>query len=141
MTGWRADAACRGINPDLFYPVKGDVAGSKAARAVCASCPVAGECLDEAIATNERDGIWGGATERQRRETRQARGRLDRLASHGTDSRWATGCDCSACAHAYERLVLEARATLPGSGTRQRKVRVERGRRLSTGTTAIGRTG
>ena len=62
---WRQRAACRGVDPDIFYPVSDDDAGE--AKAVCARCPVREPCLEYALVNRERDGVWGGATERERR--------------------------------------------------------------------------
>ena len=62
---WRQRAACRGVDPDIFYPVSDDDAG--AAKAICAQCPVREACLEYALVNRERDGVWGGATERERR--------------------------------------------------------------------------
>ena len=49
----------------MFYPVSDEEA--EAAKAVCATCPVRQSCLEYALANRERDGVWGGATERERR--------------------------------------------------------------------------
>ncbi|HEV2370192.1 MAG TPA: WhiB family transcriptional regulator [Acidimicrobiales bacterium] len=62
---WRKRAACRGLDPDIFFPVTDEEAGE--ARAVCGVCPVREACLEYALAARERDGVWGGATERERR--------------------------------------------------------------------------
>lgn len=62
---WRQKAACRGVDPDIFYPVSEEEA--EEARAVCRACPVLETCLEWALANRERDGVWGGATERERR--------------------------------------------------------------------------
>ena len=62
---WRAHAACRGIDPNIFYPVSDDEA--EEAKGICAACPVRQACLEYALANRERDGVWGGATERERR--------------------------------------------------------------------------
>lgn len=64
-TSWRQHGACRGIDPDVFYPASDEEA--EPAKAVCAVCPVREACLDYALAKRERDGVWGGATERERR--------------------------------------------------------------------------
>lgn len=64
---WQDRAACRGMDPDLWFPPKGLTA--KEGRAVCAACPVAVECLEYAIAT-QPEGTWGGASKRQRRRLR-----------------------------------------------------------------------
>ena len=65
VASWRKRAACRGVDPEVFYPVTDEEAG--VAKAICASCPVREACLDWALRTREKDGVWGGATERERR--------------------------------------------------------------------------
>lgn len=62
---WRQRAACRGVDPDIFYPVSDEEAED--AKAICATCPVRQLCLDWALANREKEGVWGGATERERR--------------------------------------------------------------------------
>ena len=62
---WRQKAACRGLSTDIFYPVSDDDADE--AKSICAVCPVREACLEWALDTREREGIWGGATERERR--------------------------------------------------------------------------
>jgi len=62
---WRQRAACRGVDPDVFYPPYEDEGDE--AKAICATCPVRQACLEFALAHRERDGVWGGATERERR--------------------------------------------------------------------------
>jgi WhiB family redox-sensing transcriptional regulator len=62
---WRQRAACRGVDADIFYPVSDD--GSEEAKAVCASCSVRQACLEYSLAAREREGVWGGLTERERR--------------------------------------------------------------------------
>ena len=66
---WQTSAACRGLDPDLFYPGRGG--DTAAAKAICAVCPVVAECLQYAIQAGERLGIWGGQSERDRRPVRQ----------------------------------------------------------------------
>jgi WhiB family redox-sensing transcriptional regulator len=72
-TSWRERAACLDMPANLFYagPHENDVAAN--AREVCASCPVAGECLEFALVHDERFGIWGGTSERERRRLRRLR--------------------------------------------------------------------
>jgi len=70
---WTTQAACHGLDPDLFFPERGDIAAVRAAKQVCTECPVAGECLEYAQAHNERDGIWGGLSGRERRALRAGR--------------------------------------------------------------------
>lgn len=62
---WRDDALCAETDPDAFYPEKGH--STSDAKRVCASCPVASECLTYALEHNERFGVWGGLSERARR--------------------------------------------------------------------------
>ena len=64
-SSWRQNAACRGIDPAIFYPPSEEEA--EEAKAICAACPVRQACLEYALAARERDGVWGGATERERR--------------------------------------------------------------------------
>ncbi len=62
---WRQRAACRGVDPDVFYPATDEEA--EPAKAICAVCPVRSACLEYALVNRERDGVWGGATEKERR--------------------------------------------------------------------------
>jgi WhiB family redox-sensing transcriptional regulator len=69
---WKLDANCRGLDPDMFLPHRGDTAGTTEAKAVCIECGVRRDCLDYGLM--EKRGIWGGFTERERRSIRKARG-------------------------------------------------------------------
>jgi WhiB family redox-sensing transcriptional regulator len=73
---WVGDALCAQTDPDIFFPEKGG--STLSAKQVCASCPVREECLDYALRMDERFGIWGGTSERQRRKlsARRVDGRL-----------------------------------------------------------------
>jgi WhiB family redox-sensing transcriptional regulator len=62
---WRAKGACRGLDPVIFYPVSEDDAVE--AKRVCGMCSVNDICLEYALVNRERDGVWGGATEKERR--------------------------------------------------------------------------
>lgn len=64
-TSWSSRAACRGLDPSVFFPVDDDEAGT--AKMVCAGCQVREVCLEFALGQRERDGVWGGCTERERR--------------------------------------------------------------------------
>jgi WhiB family transcriptional regulator, redox-sensing transcriptional regulator len=68
---WRQQAACRDYDTDIFFPDSDAAAGP--ALEVCASCPVRDACLEFALTTNQPDGIWGGATETERRRMRRRR--------------------------------------------------------------------
>lgn len=65
---WRARSACRTKPTWMFFPARGDHETVKAAKAVCATCPVSAECL--AANLQERDGIYGGLSGRERRDLR-----------------------------------------------------------------------
>jgi WhiB family redox-sensing transcriptional regulator len=61
---WAAEGKCRGEDPSIWYlddykSVKGKK-NAKLAKKICGSCPVRLKCLDYALTTNERYGIWGG---------------------------------------------------------------------------------
>lgn len=62
---WRQRAACRGVDPSIFYPISDEAADE--AKAICASCAVRQSCIEYALAAREREGVWGGLTERERR--------------------------------------------------------------------------
>ncbi len=70
---WQASAACAGEMGSAFYPpVRPErksvrVSRENRAKAVCASCPVRSDCLEHARTHDERYGIWGGMTGRERR--------------------------------------------------------------------------
>ena len=62
---WVDEALCAQTDPEAFFPEKGG--STRIAKATCARCFVQAECLDWALTTNERFGIWGGLSERERR--------------------------------------------------------------------------
>ena len=70
LLAWQRHAACRGLEAAIFYPTDSDgVVDDEAAceaKAVCAACAVAGDCLEYAIAVREKDGVWGGQTAAER---------------------------------------------------------------------------
>lgn len=66
---WKADAACRDSDPELWFPGRGE--SHEQANRICARCPVRQECFDFAMRHGERFGIWGGRSERQRRRLRR----------------------------------------------------------------------
>jgi len=74
-TDWRDYAACRDVDPDMFFPL-GTVGASlpqiEQAKRVCRMCPVSGPCLRWALDHGD-DGVWGGTTEEERRRRRQSR--------------------------------------------------------------------
>ncbi|MEQ9161146.1 MAG: WhiB family transcriptional regulator [Ilumatobacter fluminis] len=70
---WRMLGACRGLDPTIFYPDRDDEAD--VAKQVCAECSVQQTCLDYALTQREKAGVWGGATERDRRRILRQRRR------------------------------------------------------------------
>lgn len=76
---WSGQAACRGLDAAIFYPPSEEEA--QPAQDVCAACGVRQACLEFALATRERDGVWGGATERDRRRIVRQRRRARREAA------------------------------------------------------------
>jgi len=72
-----ASGNCRDESPSLFFPSDG--VGVEVARRVCEDCPVRVECLEYALASGIDHGVWGGASERERRRIARRR-RLERAA-------------------------------------------------------------
>ena len=68
---WQDLANCRGADPDLFFPERG--ASTRTAKGICRECSVRNECLEFAIVSSEKFGIWGGLSERERRKIRRQR--------------------------------------------------------------------
>lgn len=70
---WMDHAACRGMDPDLFFTERGESTAEP--KRVCAGCPVRLACLEHALAINEREGVWGGLSARERRYLKASRRR------------------------------------------------------------------
>ena len=66
---WQERALCAQTDPEAFFPEKGG--STREAKRVCMSCEVRAECLDYALAKDERFGIWGGLSERERRRVKK----------------------------------------------------------------------
>lgn len=69
---WRAQAHCRTLDPELFYPDKGDASAPQRMTRICGDCPVQPECAEWGVAY-ERHGWWGGVSERTVSQIRTAR--------------------------------------------------------------------
>jgi hypothetical protein len=67
---WMDDALCAQVDPEPFFPNKGG--STRDAKKICARCDVREQCLAYALETDERFGIWGGLSERERRNIRRA---------------------------------------------------------------------
>lgn len=102
-TWWRERAACRDVDPELFFPVAeaGPVYDAQvaAAKAVCQRCPVRAECLVEALERMPH-GVAGGLTEHERHGVARAGGRRTRAPGSRPDPRAqvAAGRSCAAVA-------------------------------------------
>lgn len=66
---WQSDSLCAQTDPEAFFPEKGG--STRDAKKICAACEVKAQCLDYALANDERFGIWGGLSERERRKLRK----------------------------------------------------------------------
>ena len=67
--GWQTDALCAQTDPEAFFPEKGG--STRDAKKVCGACNVRSQCLEYALSNDERFGIWGGLSERERRRLRK----------------------------------------------------------------------
>lgn len=67
--GWQGDALCAQTDPEAFFPEKGG--STRDAKKICSQCEVRSECLEYALNNDERFGIWGGLSERERRRLRR----------------------------------------------------------------------
>lgn len=66
---WRVNAACRGMDPKLFYPASPDAYAAEYAKTVCGRCPVRVACGE--YGAKERDGVWGGLSAKDRERARK----------------------------------------------------------------------
>ncbi|MGC5258403.1 WhiB family transcriptional regulator [Gordonia sp. DT218] len=66
---WMRYGPCASTDPEAFFPEKGE--STRAAKAVCARCDFRDQCLQFALDNGERFGVWGGLSERERRDLRR----------------------------------------------------------------------
>ncbi|HET8927147.1 MAG TPA: WhiB family transcriptional regulator [Microbacterium sp.] len=66
---WQTDALCAQTDPEAFFPEKGG--STRDAKRICTSCEVRSQCLEYALHNDERFGIWGGLSERERRRLKR----------------------------------------------------------------------
>lgn len=66
---WQERALCAQTDPEAFFPEKGG--STREAKRICAGCEVRAECLEYALEHDERFGIWGGLSERERRKLKR----------------------------------------------------------------------
>ncbi len=86
------DPACGEEDLELFYPEPGDLEAERAAKQVCAACPVQQPCLEMALATGDQHAILGGTTPAEREPLRTQRA-LARRRERATERAAATGID------------------------------------------------
>jgi WhiB family redox-sensing transcriptional regulator len=95
---WKAEAVCAQTDPDAFFPEKGGT--TRDAKRICYGCPVIDQCLDYALEHEERYGIWGGFSERERRRIK--RGEPVKRSFTNKPNRRVNGhghaCKCLECA-------------------------------------------
>jgi hypothetical protein len=130
---WVGGALCAQIDPEIFFPEKGG--STRDAKSVCKRCDVAEQCLAYALEREERFGIWGGKSERERRplmkkdtsrETVLRRERVAALHAEGlTDVQIASRIGCAPGTVGSDRLLL----ALPRN--RRRDILPKPGRGLS----------
>ena len=72
LLAWQEQALCAQTDPEAFFPEKGG--STREAKRICVGCDVKGECLEYALGQDERFGIWGGLSERERRRLKRAAG-------------------------------------------------------------------
>lgn len=82
-TSWMTRGTCRNEPPDRFFPSDG--VGVDIARRLCATCPVQAPCLEYALVQRIDHGVWGGASERERRRILKRR-RAEAAATAATAS-------------------------------------------------------
>ena len=66
---WQEQALCAQTDPEAFFPEKGG--STREAKRICQACAVRDECLEYALLNDERFGIWGGLSDRERRRLKR----------------------------------------------------------------------
>lgn len=84
---WQDQALCAQTDPEAFFPEKGG--STREAKRVCMLCEVRVQCLDYALDNDERFGIWGGLSERERRRVKK--GAIDDEEVELDDAMFAAG--------------------------------------------------
>ena len=111
---WQAEAACHGMGNALFFSGKGDNRQVAEAKAICGTCGVVDECLQWAIDTGSRIGVFGGLTPKERQGLRYGKGvrivRCGTTMGHAKHRRLGEPI-CTPCAEArreYQRRTMAA---------------------------------
>lgn len=89
---WHEDAACTSIGGDEWFPNKGE--STRDAKGICRTCPVITQCLNWALDHDERFGVWGGLSERERRKLKPTR---RHTTASDDDVRHTSGSPCIGC--------------------------------------------
>jgi len=82
---WRSRGACLDADPELFFPLSASGPAARQitrAKLICGDCGVRAECLEFALGTNQMHGVWGGASEDERRLMAGSRRSRSVLAGH-----------------------------------------------------------
>jgi WhiB family redox-sensing transcriptional regulator len=95
-----ADAACKAVDPAIFFPARNEPDSGILAKKICAGCPVRKSCLQWALYYNEREGVWGGESARTRRLLRREMGEDKRTL-------FCQKCGCEYQGHSRSRLCSE----------------------------------
>ena len=82
---WMTGGVCAQVDPELWFPEKGG--STREAKALCTGCPVQVQCLAYALANDERFGVWGGASERDRRRMKRTTTRPQGVPVRAPDKR------------------------------------------------------
>ena len=121
---WQDQARCRGVDPAIFFPERGEAAVLQAAKRLCSECNVIDECRAYALEAREPMGIWGGMSAREREKVLGSRLqgraafthaglRTDLIEIqrhvHGTESSYRHGCHCDTCKAGHAGYVRERR--------------------------------
>ncbi|WP_299534669.1 WhiB family transcriptional regulator [uncultured Streptomyces sp.] len=70
---WQESALCAQAGPEFFFPAPGS--STREAKQLCFACDERLACLDYALANDERFGVWGGLSEKERERLRRVGGR------------------------------------------------------------------
>lgn len=124
-TEWRIKAACRGMSPSMFVVERGG--DTSEAKAICVTCPVTTECLNDAVTTGDL-GIRGGTSERDRRRIRAGRAKQKQVVATrpcGTTAAYRAHFRrdepaCPACKQAHAAQTAESKT--PTNTRRRTKV-------------------
>ena len=73
-TRWMSEGNCAEKDPAIFFPSYG--VGVEKAKRICNGCGFQNQCLEYALINRVEHGVWGGASERQRRRILKARRQL-----------------------------------------------------------------